>query len=206
MKSNLAIIAILLAATACRQNAHTAAELEAKPQAVETEPCQVGKTQTEQPAAAPLDAGFGADFYIEGKNVTMRASNSAQSAKIGTFEQWEPVTVLQMKTAQNTTEAVLREPVSLSTASGERIKVPAGRAVRLGKFNAGMDDCQVEYADTYEVTFDHPIKGTLSGDISTDLLDSDNLWYRVERANGTRGWVFGKFVVEGPLVGEECAL
>ena len=196
MKSNLAIIALLLAATACQQNART----------TETETGQADKAQTGQTADTAFDTDPGPNFYIEGENVTMRASNSAQSAKIGTFEQWETVTVLQMKPAQNTHEAVLIEPISLFTASGERVEIPAGRAAQIGKFKAGDGACDVTYADTYEVTYKHPSKGTLSGDIPVDLLDFDNLWYQVQRANGTRGWVFGKFVVEGPLVEGECGL
>jgi len=217
MKSNLAIIAaLLLSAAACQQNN---SEVEQKRQALESkrqelkdkkEIAALSQEMKElESALRQVDNGqaFDSDFepygaYINGQNVTMRASNSAQSAKIGTFEVGESVTVLQAANAQNTSEVVLREAVSLSAASGEQVQVPTGRAVRLDKFKKGS----ASHTDSYEVTFKHPSKGTLSGEVSVNLLDLDNIWYQVQRANGKRGWVFGKFVDEGPLVGEECGL
>lgn len=221
MKSNFAITAtalLLLSAAACQQN-HSEVEqkrqeLESKRQELKDKKEIATLNQEMKTVEAEIQQVNGSSIpapnfevaYINGQNVTMRASNSAQSAKLGTFEQYETVTVLQAANAQNTNEVVLREAVSLSAASGEQVSVPAGRAVRLGKFREGSESSGVTYADTYEVTFKHASKGTLSGQVPTNLLDLDNLWYQVQRANGKRGWVFGKFVDEGPLVGEECGL
>jgi hypothetical protein len=214
MKSNLAIIALLtLSAAACQQNN---SEVEQKRQQLESkrqelkdkkeiaalsQEMKTVEAEIQQVDDNAMPAPNFEAAYINGQNVTMRASNSAQSAKIGTFEQYESVTVLQAANAQNTNEVVLKEAVSLTAASGEQVPVPAGRAVRLGKFREGTESA----ADAYEVTFKHASKGALSGQVPANLLDLDNLWYQVERANGKRCWVFGKFVEERATEGE-CGL
>lgn len=214
MKPNLAITALLLtAATACQQNANTTTEVAQKRQELESKRQEL-KDKKEIAALSEEMKSVEAEIlqvdqsnpgsgeflnpYINGQNVTMRASNSAQSAKIGTFKPYETVTVLQTANAQNTNEAILKQGVSLSTQSGEYVQLPSGKAVRLGNFD--------RTAKAYHVTFDYPGKGTLSGNVAVKVLDlSEKIWHRVRRANGTEGWVLGKFVAEGNT-GEECGL
>lgn len=212
MKPQTLIIIAFFSMASCQQN--QTSDLEAKRQALESKrqelkdkkelatlseemkaiDDEIKQVESQRLGGATDIPSANAFGFINGKNVTVRSGNSAQSAKIGTFEHLETVTILYVAGALNANEVVLNEAVNLSTSEGT-LQLPKGKAVRLGKFRDVSDAEGVSSFDAFDISFEYPGKGTVSATISASYLDlSENLWYRVKRANGSEGWVLGKFV------------
>jgi hypothetical protein len=124
---------------------------------------------------------------IDGSNVTMRKDASIQSEKVGTFEDKEPVAVLESKNVQNEGEAILSKPISVK-GSGGTVNLPKGKAVVIEDYKPNTN--------TYLVTYEDPKKGKLTAEI--DAKSTQTIiyatWFKVKRSNGETAWVLGKFL------------
>ncbi len=137
-----------------------------------------------QPVPMPTKSGR---YKINATNVVMRAGSSAQSEKLGNFNLDETVEVVSIVDAENPNESILKEDVELS-ANGQSVVLPAGKAVMVDKYD--------QQRDVATISYNHSTKGKLVAEVDGGKLDliSFSRWYQVKRANGERGWVFGKFL------------
>lgn len=151
-----------------------------------------GAAAPAQNTAAPAAADGGAKGTITGSGVTMRKDATVQSEKLGAFNQNETVTILNTRNVNNEGEAILTKPIALFTSESgsgtEALKLPKGKAVLIENYDSDKNKYNVSYQDNKQ--------GKLYAQIEADAVETItySTWYQVRRANGTTGWVLGKFL------------
>ena len=126
---------------------------------------------------------------IKGTSVIMRSEPSINGAKIENFTTNELVEIVAASRPNNNNEAIIRKNVEF-VGNNNRFTLNKGKAVVIEEYDANFG--------VYEVSFQHPQYGTMSATLSEAEISliSNEVWYKVRRANGQVGWVFGKFVIK----------
>lgn len=141
-----------------------------------------------KPAPQPVPIPTRSNKYkINATNVIMRGGSSVQAEKIGTFNLNETVEVVSIVDAENPNESILKEEVELS-ANGQSVVLSAGKAVMVEKYD--------QQSGVATIAYNHSTKGKLYAEVDGEVIDliSFSRWYQIKRANGEKGWVFGKFL------------
>jgi hypothetical protein len=118
---------------------------------------------------------------ILGEAVIIRQSASAQSKKLGNFDQGESVKILQKQVSLTNNEAILTQDV----AANDDLIIKKGSAVQIRRYIAEQDYFEIDFKDTYLNLPAYVVQQTVNEN-----------WYQIRRANGMSGWVFGKFLKE----------
>ncbi len=125
---------------------------------------------------------------INGDGVVMRSGNSIESAKLSNFTNGEKVEILEETKPKNENQAITTKPIKLySDYNGKYMAtLNKGKALVIEEFTG----------TEYKVSFQHPEFGKLYATVASSELESisNEIWFKVKRANGQEGWVIGKFL------------
>lgn len=124
---------------------------------------------------------------ITGSNVSIRQSGTIKSEKVGVFDNNEAVKILSSMNVKNEGEAILSKSITVK-GSGGSVTLTKGKAVMIEDYDSATSSYQVSYED--------PKKGKLNAQIEASAAETIIFatWFNVERANGEKGWVLGKFL------------
>lgn len=124
---------------------------------------------------------------ITGSNVSIRQSASIKSEKIGVFDNNESVKVLSSMNVTNEGEAILSRSITVKGGGGS-VSLTKGKAVMIEDYD--------EATNSYLVSYEDPKKGKLNAKIEASAAETIiyATWFSVERKNGEKGWVLGKFL------------
>jgi hypothetical protein len=124
---------------------------------------------------------------ITGSNVSIRQSGTIKSEKVGVFDNNEAVKILSSMNVKNEGEAILSKSITVK-GSGGSVTLTKGKAVMIEDYDSATNSYQVSYED--------PKKGKLNAKIEASAAETIIFatWFNVERANGEKGWVLGKFL------------
>jgi hypothetical protein len=143
---------------------------------------------TTSPSVRPTSRSV-SNATIKGTSVIMRSEPSINGAKVENFTSNELVDIIAASRPTNNNEAIIRKNVEF-VGNNNRFTLNKGKAVVIDEYDSNFG--------VYEVSFQHPEYGTMSATLSESEISiiSNEVWYKVRRANGQVGWVFGKFVVK----------
>lgn len=126
---------------------------------------------------------------IRGQSVSLRAANSAQSAKLAVLTADEPVKIISKKISVPSNEAIINQAVTISEY-GQSFALPKGKSLLIQDWN--HDD------QRWYVSFTTPEETTVYTMIDKNKVDrmDNKYWFQVRRQNGTTGWVLGDFLIQ----------